>query len=80
MNITRKSRLTSFFLTLCFGPLGLFYSSTAGALALVFLAVVSAATIIGPVVCWLAAMGIGDHCTAKHNENVENIVNMLQAK
>jgi len=31
MNLRPKSRLTAFLLTFLFGPLGLFYSSVAGA-------------------------------------------------
>lgn len=73
MNLNPKSRLVSFLLTLFFGPLGLFYSSVAGALVLVIVAVVTAGSIIGPVVCWILAIAIGDHCTHRHNQNIENI-------
>lgn len=80
MNITEKSRLTSFFLTLLFGPLGLFYSSMAGAIALSILAVASYATIIGPILCWMFAMGIGDHCVVKHNKNAAELKDILKNK
>lgn len=76
MNLIPKSRVTSFILTLLFGPLGLFYSSIAGAIALIIVAVVSASTIVGPIFCWLLAIGIGDHCTYKHNQNIEAIKEM----
>lgn len=76
MDLIPKSRITSFILTLLFGPLGLFYSSIAGAIALIIVAVVSASTVVGPIVCWLLAIGIGDHCTYKHNQNIEAIKEM----
>ncbi|EGQ7740933.1 hypothetical protein NAL94_23690 (plasmid) [Vibrio alginolyticus] len=80
MNLNPKSRLVSFLLTLFFGPLGLFYSSVAGALVLVIVAVVTAGSIIGPVVCWILAIAIGDHCTHRHNQNIENIKDLVAKK
>ncbi|MCR9330148.1 hypothetical protein NB661_00200 [Vibrio parahaemolyticus] len=80
MNLNPKSRLVSFALTLLFGPLGLFYSSVAGALVLVIIAVATAASVIGPVVCWVLAIAIGDHCTHKHNKNIDNIKELVSNK
>ena len=80
MNLNEKSRLVSFILTLIFGPLGLFYSSVAGALVLTFIAFIAAATIIVPVICWILAICIGDHCTYKHNKNIENIKELVSSK
>ncbi|MCV3265265.1 hypothetical protein OGZ01_32690 [Vibrio harveyi] len=80
MNLNPKSRLTSFLLTLFFGPLGLFYSSLSGAIALVVIAIATSATVIIPVICWLLAIGIGDHCTVKHNNNIDNIKNLVSNK
>ena len=80
MNLNPKSRLTSFLLTLFFGPLGLFYSSVAGAFVLVIVAVATAGSVIGPVVCWVLAIAIGDHCTHKHNKNIDNIKELVSNK
>ncbi|OEE81722.1 hypothetical protein OAI_11060 [Vibrio cyclitrophicus FF160] len=80
MNLTPKSRNTSFLLTLFFGPLGLFYSSLSGALALLVIAFFTAASVIGPVICWILAMFIGDHCTVKHNKNIDNIKDLVSSK
>tara|TARA_Y100001956_G_scaffold57128_1_gene56144 strand:- start:129 stop:374 length:246 start_codon:yes stop_codon:yes gene_type:complete len=80
MNLNPKSRLVSFLLTLFFGPLGLFYSSVAGAFVLVIVAVATAASVIGPVVCWVLAIAIGDHCTHKHNKNIDNIKELVSNK
>lgn len=80
MNLNPKSRLVSFLLTLFLGPLGLFYSSVAGALVLVIIAVATAASVIGPVVCWVLAIAIGDHCTHKHNKNIDNIKELVSNK
>ncbi|EKO3556527.1 hypothetical protein P0F40_000867 [Vibrio metschnikovii] len=80
MNITPKSRMTSLVLTILFGPLGAFYSTIAGGIVLTLIALVSAPTVIGPIVCWLLAIAIGDHCTYKHNKNIENLKEMLSSK
>lgn len=80
MNLNPKSRLVSFLLTLLFGPLGLAYSSIAGALVLAVVAVATAASIVGPIVCWVLAIAIGDHCTYKHNKNIENIKELVSNK
>ncbi|KYN82220.1 hypothetical protein ATY36_13610 [Vibrio cidicii] len=80
MNLNPKSRLVSFLLTLFFGPLGLAYSSIAGALVLTVVAVATAASIVGPIVCWVLAIAIGDHCTYKHNKNIENIKELVSNK
>ena len=80
MNLNPKSRLASFLLTLFFGPLGLFYSSAVGALVLMIVAFVTFTSVIGPIVCWLLAIGIGDHCTVKHNQNIDNIKDLVSKK
>ncbi|MDE1311825.1 hypothetical protein L9W73_17255 [Vibrio aestuarianus] len=77
MNLNEKSRLVSFLLTLFFGPLGLFYSSIAGAFVLCIVAFFTAGTIIVPIICWLLAIGIGDHCVYKHNLNIQQIKELM---
>lgn len=80
MNITEKSRGTSFLLTLLFGPLGLLYSSIAGGLILTVIALASAVTIVGPIICWVLAILIGDHLTHKHNKNARELKMILMSK
>lgn len=80
MNLSEKSRAVSFLLTLLLGPLGLLYSSIAGGIILIIVAVVSAPTIIGPIVCWLLAILIGDHCTHKHNKSIREFKGMMANK
>lgn len=70
MNLTKKSRLISLLLTSLFGPLGVLYSSIAGALLLVLLAIITA-PFGGWLLVWLLAIGVGDHCTYKHNQSVD---------
>ena len=70
MNLRPKSRATSAILTVLFGPLGLFYSSAAGAAVLILVALTSAGTVIGPLLCWAAAIFWGDHTVRRHNESV----------
>ena len=65
-----KSQLAGFLLTLFLGPLGLFYSSWVSALILCVIAIASAASIIGPVVCWLLAIIISFFSVNKHNDRV----------
>lgn len=80
MNLNEKSRTVSLLLTLFLGPLGLLYSSVAGGFILIVLAIVSAPTIIGPIVCWVLAIAIGDHCTHKHNQNIKKFTTMMTSK
>lgn len=80
MNLNQKSRLVSLLLTVFFGPLGLFYSSVAAGLVLCIIAFVSFATVIGPVICWILAIAIGDHCTYKHNKNIDNIKTLVGSR
>lgn len=80
MNINEKSRGVSFLLTLFFGPLGLLYSSVVGGIILIVLAIASAATVIGPIICWILAIAIGDHATHKHNLNVRELKALLANK
>lgn len=62
-----KSRTTSAILTILFGPLGLFYTTVWGALALTVLAFASAPTIIGPLFAWAVSIFWGDSLVKKHN-------------
>ena len=71
MDLTEKSRIISFFFTLILGPIGLLYASPIAALVLILIAAVSFTTIIGPILCWLLAIGIGDHIVYKHNKSIE---------
>ena len=80
MNLNQKSRLVSLLLTVFFGPLGLFYSSVAAGLVLCIIAFASFATVIGPVICWILAIAIGDHCTYKHNKNIDNIKTLVGSR
>ncbi|MGM0785635.1 MAG: hypothetical protein ACQEUM_16130 [Pseudomonadota bacterium] len=66
-----KSQFLGFFLTLIFGPLGLFYSSWVAALILCVIAVLSAGSIIGPIICWLLAILISFFAVSKHNDKVK---------
>lgn len=75
MNLRQKSRTTSAILTFLFGPLGVFYSSAAGAIVLILVALVSAGTVIGPLLCWIAAIIWGDHTVRRHNESVDRLLN-----
>ena len=77
MNFTRKSRTTSLILTVLFGPLGLLYSSIVGGILLTLIAVVSAPTVVGPIICWLLAIALGDDRTHRHNKSLEKLESML---
>ena len=75
-----KSSTTGFLLTLFLGPLGLFYSSWIAALILCVIAIFSAATIIGPIICWIIAMIISFSSINSHNEKVEATANLMHSK
>jgi len=67
MQAHSKSRLTSFFLTLLLGPIGLLYASGKWGAAMIALAILSAPTYIGPAIVWIASICIGDHIAYKEN-------------
>lgn len=56
-----KSRTTSAVLTVLFGPLGLFYTTTIGAIVMIVAAIATAATIVGPLLVWVGAVFWGDY-------------------
>ncbi len=62
-----KSRTTSAILTILFGPLGLFYTTVWGAIALTVIAFVSATTLVGPLFAWVVSIFWGDSLVKKHN-------------
>lgn len=66
-----KSQGLGFVLTLLFGPLGLFYSSWVAALILCVIAIASAASVIGPIICWIFSILIVFAAVSKHNEKVK---------
>lgn len=71
INTHSKSQALGFVLTLLLGPLGLFYSSWVAALILCVIAIASAASIIGPIACWILAILISFATVSKHNEKVK---------
>ena len=75
-----KSRGVSLALTILFGPLGLLYSTIAGAVILTFLAIISAVTVVGPLVCWVLAIAIGDLATHRYNAEIDEWVNTLKRR
>jgi hypothetical protein len=80
MNLNKKSRLVSLILTLLLGPLGLMYSSVIGGLILLVIAILSAPTLVGPLVCWFLAVVIGDSATHKHNKSIERFEDLMRVK
>jgi hypothetical protein len=74
-----KSQLSGFFLTLFFGPLGLFYSSWVAALILCVIAIFTAVSIIGPIICWLLAIFISFATVSSHNKKVQATANLTQS-
>ena len=77
---TEKSRVTSFVLTLLFGPLGLLYASVVWSLLMIVLVVVTAFTIVGPFVIWVLSIAIGDHLVHKHNQSIKQFMQLVSAK
>ena len=75
IEVHSKSQLLGFFLTLLFGPLGLFYGSWVAALILCVIAIATAASVIGPIVCWFLAILIGFLAVSKHNEKFKQQLN-----
>jgi hypothetical protein len=72
--INRKSRTTSFLLTLLLGPLGLLYASPVAGIILLVVAIATAPTVVGPVACWVLAIAWGDHAAYHTNKNVDEFI------
>ena len=68
-----KDQRLGFVLALFFGPLGLFYGSWVAALILCVITFISAATVIGPVICWILAILINFPAVRMHNEKVKAV-------
>jgi len=66
----QKSMTAAFFLTLFFGPLGLAYCSWIGLVILAVIAIASASTVVGPVLCWLVSIPVGMLAVSRHNKKV----------
>lgn len=83
MDFTEKSRAASFFSTLIMGPLGLVYASPLAGLLLMIFTVYACSTrlIASPdivlLLCWMLAIGLGDHIVHKHNLSIEMLKKLL---
>ena len=66
-----KNKGLGFVLALLLGPLGLFYSNWIPALILCAIAFASAASIIGPFICWILAIIISIPAINNHNQKVK---------
>ncbi|EWH12069.1 hypothetical protein DS2_00055 [Catenovulum agarivorans DS-2] len=71
IKVHSKSYTLGFLLTLFLGPLGLFYCSWIAGLILLAIAVVTASTIIVPIVCWVLSMSISFIAVGKHNDKIK---------
>lgn len=77
MNLVKKSRLVSLVLTALLGPIGLLYSSIAGALCIAILMVLTLHTLIVPVFLWFVCVIVGDSETHRHNRSVDAFNSLL---
>ena len=72
-----KSEFAGFLLTFFFGPLGLFYCNWISALILTLVAIASATSIIGPIICWIIAMIINFPYVNKYNSKVRATAELM---
>lgn len=77
MNVIKKSQVASFVCTLLLGPIGLLYSSIVGGVILSAIAILTAGTIIGPILCWPISILAGVLSVRSHNKNVETTIALL---
>lgn len=70
--MVKKSQLTSFILTLLFGPLGLFYSTIAGAIAMIVAAILFGSITLGLalLIIWPLSILLGIFAVMRHNKQV----------
>lgn len=65
-----KSQGTGLALTVFLGPIGLLYGNWIAGVILLVVAVMFAATVVVPVLCWLASMITSWVVISNHNERV----------
>ena len=80
IEVHSKSKMDVFLLTLFLGPLGLLYASWIGALILGALAILTASTILGPILCWLLSIPVGIEAVNNYNAKVEIDAAMLSGQ
>jgi hypothetical protein len=78
--MNKKSRTTSFLLTLLLGPLGLLYASLGWGLILLIVAVLLAPTIVVPLFCWVLSIALGDHIVHRHNQGIDELIGLIRGK
>ena len=66
-----KSYAAGFFLTVVFGPLGLFYCNWIAALILSVVAIAFSPTIIVPILCWLLSIAMTYPAVHDYNERLK---------
>lgn len=71
INMHSKSQMAGFFLTLLFGPLGLFYTSWVAGLILTITAIGLGATIIVPVIIWVLSMLLSFGFVSDYNDKIK---------
>lgn len=67
----KKSVACAVLLTLFFGPLGLLYANALCGVAFMFLAVISASSIIGPIFLWILSILFSIYFVEQFNNSVE---------
>ncbi|MEQ1543531.1 hypothetical protein [Methyloglobulus sp.] len=75
-----KSQFAGFLLAFLLSPLGLFYSSWKTAILLCIIALASATTIVGPIICWVLAVLINFGAVSSHNEKVRTTANLVKSQ
>ncbi len=69
-DLMEKSRATSFWLTLFFGPIGVLYSNVVAGVIMIMIALAFSYTIVVPLIVWLLSMLLGDSFTTGYNEQL----------
>ncbi len=72
-----KSQLGGLVITILLGPLGLFYASKGAAIVLCVIAIISATSIIGPIICWVLSILVSVACIAEYNDKVKTTANLI---
>ena len=80
MNITKKSKVTAVALAFLLGPLGVMYAHPLIGFILLVVTLVTAATFVVPVVLWLFGMLIAASAVDKHNQSVDEFIQVMKAR
>lgn len=80
MNLNKKSKTTAFLLAFLLGPLGVMYGSLLSGFILLVLTIVTASTVILPLIFWVGGWFVSMSAVGKHNDNIDQLIQPMKPR